>query len=215
MRGGPVSGTVSLMKSASLLVTVWLSVCGTAAAQEPAPAEAPDEIVVTGRQPGPPLWRVADGDHVLWIFPQLSPVPKDMVWQSDRVAAVIAQAQEALGLPNFGADVSPRLYLNPVNLIRGMRLAKRLSRDTAGRMLEEVLSPDVYSRFAALAAVSGPMSTLMTTSSGYAATNDVTPGGWPVETSVAFGGSVREEWRGAPRLRQDHTGTTRRAIGQR
>jgi hypothetical protein len=140
------------MRSASLLVTVWLSLCGTAAAQEAAPAEAPDEIVVTGRQPGPPLWRVADGDHVLWIFPQLSPVPKDMVWQSDRVAAVIAQAQEALGLPNFGADVSPRLYLNPVNLIRGMRLAKRLSRDTAGRTLEEVLPPDVYSRFVALEA---------------------------------------------------------------
>ncbi|HET7132984.1 MAG TPA: TraB/GumN family protein, partial [Gammaproteobacteria bacterium] len=140
------------MEWASLLLALWLLLPAEAAAQNGAPAETPDEIVVTGRQPGPPLWRVAAGDHVLWIFPQLSPVPKGMVWQSNRVAAVIADAQEALELPGFGADVSPRLYLNPLNLIRGMRLAKRLSRDTSGKTLEELLPPDVYSRFEALEA---------------------------------------------------------------
>ena len=103
-----------------LLSLSWL-VAGLAAAQSAAPAEAPDEIVVTGRQPGPPLWRVSNGDHVLWIFPQLAPVPKDMVWESDKVAAVIAQAQEALEMPDIGADISPRLYLNPINLFRGAR----------------------------------------------------------------------------------------------
>ena len=115
-------------------------------------ANVPDEIIVTGRQPGPPMWRVLEGDHVLWIFPQLAPVPKGMLWESDKVAAVIAQAQEVLELPNIGADISPRLYLNPLNLFRGMRLAKKLSRDPAGRTLQQQLPPEFYTRFRALEA---------------------------------------------------------------
>lgn len=27
------------------------------------------EVVVTGRFPGPPLWKVSKDDHVLWILP--------------------------------------------------------------------------------------------------------------------------------------------------
>ncbi len=119
------------VKAARVLLTVLVLSPGLTEGQGAASADAPEEIIVTGRQPGPPLWRVQDGDRVLWIFPQLAPVPKGMVWESDKVAAVIAQAQEVLELPNIGADVSPRLYLNPVNLLRGMRLAKRLSRDPA------------------------------------------------------------------------------------
>ncbi len=125
---------------------------GLVVAQGPAGTNAPDEIVVIGRQPGPPLWRVLDGDRVLWIFPQLAPVPKGMVWESDKVAAVIAQAEELLELPNIGADVSPRLYLNPVNLFRGMRLAKKLSRDPAGRTLQQQLTSELYARFRAIEA---------------------------------------------------------------
>jgi hypothetical protein len=141
------------MKAAgSLLLSLSWLLPGLAAGQTPASAEAPDEIVVTGRQPGPPLWRVVNGDNVLWIFPQLAPVPKDMVWDSDKVAAVIAQAQEALEMPDIGADISPRLYLNPINLFRGARLAKRLSSDPGGRTLAQILPPDVHSRFRALAA---------------------------------------------------------------
>lgn len=141
------------MKSAvSLLLSLSWVLAGLAAAQAPPATEAPDEFVVTGRQPGPPLWRVTNGENVLWIFPQLAPVPKGMVWESDKVAAVIAQSQEALGMPDIGADVSPRLYLNPINLFRGARLAKRLSSDPSGRTLEQILPPDVHARFGALAA---------------------------------------------------------------
>jgi len=140
------------MKVARAWLLVFLLSPGLVAGQGAASASAPDEIIVTGRQPGPPLWRVLDGDRALWIFPQLAPVPKGMVWESDKVAAVIAQAQEVLELPNIGADVPPRLYLNPVNLFRGMRLAKRLSRDPAGRTLKQQLPPELYSRFRAIEA---------------------------------------------------------------
>ena len=140
------------MKTARQWLLVLLLSPAIAVGQGATNANAPDEIIVTGRQPGPPMWRVLEGDHVLWIFPQLAPVPKGMLWESDKVAAVIAQAQEVLELPNIGADISPRLYLNPLNLFRGMRLAKKLSRDPAGRTLQQQLPPELYTRFRALEA---------------------------------------------------------------
>ena len=140
------------VKASRAWLLVLLLVPGLTAGQGPASTSAPDEIVVIGRQPGPPMWRVLDGDRVLWIFPRLTPVPKGMVWESDKVAGVIAQAQEVLERPNIGADLSARLYLNPVNLFRGMRLAKKLSRDPAGRTLEQQLPPELYSRFRAIEA---------------------------------------------------------------
>lgn len=140
------------MRAANLLLPVLSLLPTLAAAQTSGSPDAPDEIVVTGRQPGPPMWRVLNGENVLWIFPQLAPVPKDMIWESDKAAAVIAQAQEVLELPSFDADFSPRLYLNPVNLFRGMRLAKRLSREPGGRTLGETLPPELYARFLTLEA---------------------------------------------------------------
>jgi hypothetical protein len=140
------------MRAANLLLPVLLLLPTLAAAQTTGSADAPDEIVVTGRQPGPPMWRVVNGENVLWIFPQLSPVPKDMIWESDKAAAVIARAQEVLELPSIGADYSPRLYMNPVNVFRGMRLFKRLSRDPGGRTLAQTLPPELHTRFLALQA---------------------------------------------------------------
>jgi hypothetical protein len=112
----------------------------------------PEEIIVTGRLPGPPLWKVSKGEHVLWIFPHLSPIPKDMIWVSDRVERVIAESQEYIGTPHIEADTSPLLLANPINWVRGYRLMKRLQRNSDGSSLEESLSPDVYARYAALRA---------------------------------------------------------------
>ncbi len=53
-------------------------------------------IVVSGEQPGPELWKVYKGDHVMWVLGTLTPVPKRMLWQSHKVEAVIAQSQEVL-----------------------------------------------------------------------------------------------------------------------
>lgn len=119
-------------------------------AAEPVSQEAPEEIVVVGRLPGPPLWKVSKGDHVLWIFPHLSPIPKDMIWESDRVERVIAESQEYIGNPHIEANTSPLLLVNPVNWIRGYRLVKRLQRNPDGASLEEALSPELYARYAAL-----------------------------------------------------------------
>jgi len=110
------------------------------------------EIMVMGRQPGPPMWRVFNGDNTLWIFPQLSPVPKGMIWESNKVAEVIAQAQEVLEAPDIDVSASRLVMLNPVNIFRGMRLAKRLSRNPDKQNLATVLPADLYARFSAVKA---------------------------------------------------------------
>ncbi|HEV7491247.1 MAG TPA: hypothetical protein VGO25_10600, partial [Rhodanobacteraceae bacterium] len=49
-------------------------------------------VVVTGEQPGPGLWKVTSGDHVLWILGTLSPLPKKMTWRSGEVEAIVARS---------------------------------------------------------------------------------------------------------------------------
>lgn len=113
--------------------------------------EAPVEIVVLGRQPGPPLWKVSSGDKVLWIFPYLNWVPQHMIWESERVARVIAESQEVLNLPERSWEASV-LRRNPINIALNGRLMKRLIRNPDGGTLEENLPPELYMRFAALQA---------------------------------------------------------------
>src|SRR5690606_29285872 len=58
-----------------------------------------DEVVVTGRLPGPPLWKVSKNHNVLWILPLIDAYPKKMEWDSARVESLIAQSQEYIERP--------------------------------------------------------------------------------------------------------------------
>lgn len=115
-----------------------------------ASTDTPVEIVVTGKQPGPPLWRVKHGDHTLYIFAWLSPIPEDIVWESTRVEQVISDAQQYLMMPDVDVSVSPLVMFNPINIFRGMSLGKRVMRNEDDATLEDVLPPDLYARFAVL-----------------------------------------------------------------
>src|SRR5688500_1469285 len=78
-----------------------------------------DTIVASGAQPGPGLWKVSKGDHVLWILGTLSPLPKRMQWQSERVERVIASSQEVLASPSVKLDTN-------VGVFRGLFLLPSL-----------------------------------------------------------------------------------------
>ena len=108
------------------------------------------EVVVTGRQPGPPLWRVHNGDNVMYIFPYISPVIKNLDWETEKVQTAIAETQEVLERPQIAASTSPLTLLNPINLVRGYRLARRLTRNPDNATLQEVLPADIYARYAAI-----------------------------------------------------------------
>ena len=122
------------------------------AAEAARPTETLEEVVVRGRQPGPPLWRVTNGDKVLWIFPHLSWIPKDMIWDSERVAHVIAESQEVLSLPEWSWVPPRRAMLNPINVARNLRNGIRGMRNPDGGTLKENLPPALYARFAVLQA---------------------------------------------------------------
>jgi hypothetical protein len=114
--------------------------------------DVPMEIVVIGKQPGPPLWRVKNGDNTLYIFARLSPIPKNITWESQRVAQVIAEADEFISEPDVDVSVSPLVMFNPINIFRGMSLSKRVMRNDNDAALKDVLPPELYARFSALKA---------------------------------------------------------------
>ncbi|MDY6982070.1 MAG: hypothetical protein SV422_03190 [Pseudomonadota bacterium] len=140
---------MTIAKLASLFVLTLLPLGSSMAA---AASEAPEEIVVTGRQPGPPLWKVSNGENVLWIFPYLAWIPKDMQWDSGRIARILSESQEVLGLPVVDVSYPPQWALNPLNILSNGRLKKRIGRNRDGGTLEDNLPPALYARYAALQA---------------------------------------------------------------
>jgi uncharacterized protein YbaP (TraB family) len=110
-----------------------------------ASADAPEELTVTGRYPGPPLWKVSSGAHELWIFGTLSVIPKDITWGSVIVERVIARADEMLLPP--GVDAAAR---NPFRYVGLFFRARKLTRNENGAPLKDVLPADLYARYAAI-----------------------------------------------------------------
>jgi hypothetical protein len=105
-------------------------------------ADPPDELTVTGRYPGPPLWKVSSGTHELWIFGMLSVIPKDITWGSVIVERVIGRADEVLLPP--GVDAAAR---NPFRYVGLFFRARKLSRNEGGAPLKDVLPSDLYARY--------------------------------------------------------------------
>lgn len=135
---------------------ILLSACAAAAsvappltAQTAEPDAAPtiEEITVIGRYPGPPLWRVSSGDRVLWIFGELSPVPKGLEWDPRNAERVLDRADAVIGPPRVSAPT-----YNPIKLFRLFREAKRLSRNEGDKTLSESLPPELNARYQALRA---------------------------------------------------------------
>jgi hypothetical protein len=114
------------------------------------PQDDVEVVVVTGKRPGPPLWKVTNGENTLWILPLVLVVPKNMEWDDARVAALIAQAQEVISTPNVSYGVSKGVLLNPVNAFRAMRMWKHIQKNPDDATLVEVLPATVYARYSAL-----------------------------------------------------------------
>ncbi|MEP6633784.1 MAG: TraB/GumN family protein, partial [Luteimonas sp.] len=107
-----------------------------------------DTVVVSGTQPGPGLWKVSKGDHVLWILGTLSPLPRRMEWISGEVEKTIAQSQAVIDPPSVKLDTG-------IGFFRSMFLLPSLlkaRRNPDGRNLQQVLSPALYARWSVLKA---------------------------------------------------------------
>jgi uncharacterized protein YbaP (TraB family) len=122
-----------------------------AAQPPPAPAAtqaaALPEVEVLGEQPGPGLWKVSKGDHVLWVLGTLDHIPRRMTWHSRQVEAALGASQVLL--PSSPA-VSARL--GPVLLVRLYVQWRGVQRDPDHTRLRDWLPAPLYARFEALKA---------------------------------------------------------------
>jgi hypothetical protein len=139
----------SLPVKISALVLCIVAAFSTAsfAGEQPA-AIVLDPLLVSGEQPGPGLWKVAKGDHVLWIVGIQSPVPKKMTWRSKKVEAIIAESQEILGRP--GVSISAGKGIGYFSAIFLLPSAMEARKNPKGATLRDVLPADLYVRWEAL-----------------------------------------------------------------
>lgn len=107
-----------------------------------------DTVVVSGVQPGPGLWKVSKGEHVLWVMGTLSPLPRKMTWLSSQTDAILADAQEVVRSPGVSFDAD-------IGIVRGALLIPSLlkaRKNPDGAMLKDVLPADLYARWSVLKA---------------------------------------------------------------
>jgi hypothetical protein len=109
-----------------------------------------EEVLVTGQQPGPGLWKVTrPGDpdgHVLWILGNYSPLPKKMTWRSNELAAVLAASQAVLAPVTVSAFAGPLGGITLLPALIGVR------RNPDDKRLQEVVPADLYARWLPLKA---------------------------------------------------------------
>lgn len=158
---GSQEGQVGIARTILAIGLVLVTLAGTAGeagsplqAQvvEP-PLEVLDEVLVTGVQPGPPLWQVKSGSNVLWVLVLPTRLSKDLKWRSKQVEKVLASTQEVLA--EYGTEVLPPPTRAELNDLAPLLERARYLPD--GQTLREVLPSDLYARFeAAIAAFPVP-----------------------------------------------------------
>jgi hypothetical protein len=136
----------------TLLSLFLLAVAVPASATPVVPSPvAPRElapVMVSGVQPGPKLWKVTRGEHVLWVLGTLTPAPKRIEWTSREAERAIA----ASGVVLLGARATVDA---DIGLLRGMLLlpkALKSRNNPDGRTLREVLPAPTYARWDGLRA---------------------------------------------------------------
>ena len=113
----------------------------------PAGVQQLDEIAIIGERPGPRLWKVSKGDHVLWLMGTLNHLPRRMTWRSSEVEAALSQSQELL---TSGPSVSASI--GPIAAIRLYVQWRRTQKNPDRLKLNVWLPAPLYARFETLKA---------------------------------------------------------------
>lgn len=87
-----------------------------------------DEVVVTGVQPGPGLWRVSRGagEGEVWILATLIPLPQDMQWNAGQVEQLLETADEVIAPAHVEMDIGAGDMFKMASLARAANAAIKL-----------------------------------------------------------------------------------------
>lgn len=135
------------IRTALLISLVLMSMPASAIQEAPQEGAAVPSILVVGQRPGPALWKVSKGDHVLWIFGTYSPLPTHFDWRSQQLETVLAQSQELLGTPGTVVSVG---WSNSLNVITALPFLAGAKKNIDGGRLQDQVPPDVYTRWTVL-----------------------------------------------------------------
>ena len=108
-----------------------------------------EEVIVSGRRPGPPLWRLENGDNTLWVFAIVDTVPKSLEWDSSGIEHVLSESQQYF--PPINRSVSASV-LNPIKAIGMLRRFNKLKKIPGDRTIKDYLSAQEYEKFSRLKA---------------------------------------------------------------
>lgn len=117
---------------------------GIALAQTAATPAQIERVMVTGESPGPGLWKVSRGDHVLWIAGTHAPVPKKLTWKSTRIEDVVKGAQEVISAPAFTVSSSQLGWWTTLTLLP---TALGVPYNPGDKLLKDVVPPALYARW--------------------------------------------------------------------
>jgi uncharacterized protein YbaP (TraB family) len=120
-----------------------------AAETAPAPPGVPqlDEVNVVGERPGPRLWKVTKGDHVLWVLGTLTHIPHKMTWRSSEVESALGGSQEFIDSGfSISASIGP---ISAVKLYFQFRHTEKAPEHTT---LKSWVPTPLYTRFERLKA---------------------------------------------------------------
>ncbi len=116
----------------------------SSAANQMEDADAVEEVLVVGEQPGPALIKISKGEHVLWVMGTLSPLPKNIQWRSAPVTSVLAQSQEFIMAPNV------KMVLGFWDKVAVAPSLIGVKNNPDGKKLQEVLPEPLYQRWLVL-----------------------------------------------------------------
>jgi hypothetical protein len=143
-----VAARFACVLSLGLLGAAALAQTGPTSTVPEAQAEAPPaQVLVSGKRPGPGLWKVSKDGHVMWVFGMYAPLPARMEWDDGRVDRLIAQSQEVLEPPGAGVGVG---FFGGLSALTALPSLIGMKKSPDGAQLHDVLPADVYARWSVL-----------------------------------------------------------------
>ena len=104
-------------------------------------------MTVSGEQPGPGMWKVSKGDHVLWIVGTQTPVPQKMTWRAKGLEAIVAQSSQVLSTPSMSISLKQIGFFRALTMLPSMMQVRK---NPDGAVLKDIVPADLYARWEVL-----------------------------------------------------------------